>query len=140
MANAINFRINVSFFSGSFNSCIVFKLNTLLTNNTKNGRVAARAATNDIDLISVALVSEIDAIGAMEKSATSINAIVWPLRINASISIILFGLARTPKTVAIAVDRIAYAIQTFSPLSKAALAKMLDKAVSKLATTKIESA
>ena len=115
-------------------------LNTLLTNNTKNGRVAARAATNDIDLISVALVSEIDAIGAIEKSATSIKAKVWPSRINPSISINPFGLARTPKAIAVAVDRVAYVIQTVSPSSKAALAKMWDKAVGKLATTKIGSA
>ena len=102
IASAIIFSIKVSRSNGSFSSCIFRKLKKLLTKNTKNGRVAAKAATNDIAPISVARVSDIDATGAIKKSAMSIKAKVRPLRSRDSISRKPFGFARIPKAMAIA--------------------------------------
>ena len=65
MARAITFSTKVSRSNGSFSSFIFSMLNKLLTKNTKNGRVAAIAATKDIAPSSVALVSEIDATGTV---------------------------------------------------------------------------
>ena len=62
----ISFNTKVSLFNGSLSSCIFLMLNKLLTKNTKSGRVAAKAATRDIAPISVALVNDIDATGAIE--------------------------------------------------------------------------
>ena len=66
MISAITFSIMVPFSSGSFSSLIFWMLNKLLTKNTKNGLVEAKAATKDIVPISVALVSEIDPNGAIK--------------------------------------------------------------------------
>lgn len=123
--------------SGSFKSCIFWILNKLVTKNTKKGRVAA---TKDITHISVALVSESDVAGAIRKSAISIKIKVHPLLINDNISRNPSGLARTPEATAIAVARIAFVIPTVRPSSKAALAKMWDKAVSMLPTMRIGNA
>ena len=140
MAKATTFRTIVSLSNGSFRIRIFWMLNRLLIKNTKNGLVAAKAATNDIAPISVALVSEIDATVAIKKSAASIKSKVRPFRTRTSNSRNPFGLARTLKAQAIAADRIAYVIQTVSPLSRADFAKMCDNAVSKLATIKIGNA
>ena len=80
MAKTITFRTRVSLSNGLFSSRIFGMLNKLLIKNKKNGLVAAKAATNDILPISVALVSEIDATGAIKKSAANIKSNVLPFR------------------------------------------------------------
>ena len=107
IAKAIALSTKVSRSNGSFSSFTFSILNKLLTTNTKNGRVAAKAATKDIAPSSVALVSEIDATGAIKKSAASIKAKVRQLRKTASIWKNPLGLARTLKATAIAAARMA---------------------------------